>query len=55
MPFGPLSDRGGSAPPISVRDKITLTVEGVDGGKLRRDLGRSGPSPTRGVGTPRFR
>jgi hypothetical protein len=39
------------------RDKITLTVEGIDGGKLRRDLGRcrSGPSPIRGVRHPPFR
>jgi hypothetical protein len=36
-------------------DKLTVTVEGIDGGKLRRDLGRcrSGPPPTRGSVTPR--
>ena len=36
---------------------LAVTVERIDGGKLQRDLGRcrSGCSPTRGVGTPRFR
>jgi hypothetical protein len=40
---------------VKMLEVLGVTVEGIDGGKLRRDLGRSGPSPTRGVGTPRFR
>jgi hypothetical protein len=41
---------------VKMLEVLGVTVEGIDGGKLRRDLGRcrSGPSPTRGVGTPDF-
>jgi hypothetical protein len=41
---------------VKMLEVLGVTVEGIDGGKLRRDLGRcrSGPSPTRWVGTPHF-
>jgi hypothetical protein len=40
---------------VKMLEVLGVTVEGIDGGKLRRDLGRcrSGPPPTRGSVTPR--
>jgi hypothetical protein len=41
---------------VKMLEVLGVTVEGIDGGKLRRDLGRCpfGPLSDRGVGTPHF-